>query len=229
MLISVNVKLLGERAMATKVLLVDDHEIMREGISALLRRYSEFEVVGQAADGRQALEMASRLQPDIVIMDVGMPNLNGVEATTQLLSINSHLKVMALSTHSDGAVVAKMVRAGARGYILKESAFEELIEGLNTLQDGRTFLCNKISKVVFSEYVDLVTNSKAMNGDGLSSREREVLQLVAEGHTTKEIAETLNLSTKTIDSHREHIMQKLGIRNIAGLTKYAIREGMTMP
>jgi len=209
--------------MATKVLLVDDHKIMREGIGALLRKYSEFEVVGQASDGRQALDMVSQLKPDIVIMDVGMPNLNGVEATKQLLSINSHLKVMALSTHSDGAVVAKMVRAGARGYILKESAFEELIEGLNTLQDGRTFLCNKISKVVFSEYVDLVTNSKAMNGDGLSSREREVLQLVAEGHTTKEIAETLNLSTKTIDSHREHIMQKLGIRNIAGLTKYAIR------
>jgi len=215
--------------MATKVLLVDDHKIMREGISALLRRYSEFEVVGQAADGRQALEMASQLKPDIIIMDVGMPNLNGVDATKQLLSMNPDLKIMALSTHSDGAVVAKMIKAGAKGYILKESAFEELIEGLNTLQDDRTFLCNKISKVVFSEYVGMVTNSKVINGDGLTGREREVLQLVAEGHTTKEIAEILNLSTKTIDSHREHIMQKLGIRNIAGLTKYAIREGMTTP
>ena len=215
--------------MATKVLLVDDHKIMREGISALLRRYSEFEVVGQAADGRQALEMASQLKPDIIIMDVGMPNLNGVDATKQLLSMNPDLKIMALSTHSDGAVVAKMIKAGAKGYILKESAFEELIEGLNTLQDDRTFLCNKISKVVFSEYVGMVTNSKVTNGDGLTGREREVLQLVAEGHTTKEIAEILNLSTKTIDSHREHIMQKLGIRNIAGLTKYAIREGMTTP
>jgi len=215
--------------MATKVLLVDDHKIMREGISALLRRYSEFEVVGQAADGRQALEMASQLKPDIIIMDVGMPNLNGVDATKQLLSMNPDLKIMALSTHSDGAVVAKMIKAGAKGYILKESAFEELIEGLNTLQDDRTFLCNKISKVVFSEYVGMVTNSKVINGDGLTGLEREVLQLVAEGHTTKEIAEILNLSTKTIDSHREHIMQKLGIRNIAGLTKYAIREGMTTP
>lgn len=215
--------------MATKVLLVDDHEIMREGISALLRRYSEFEVVGQAADGRQALEMVSQLEPDIIIMDVGMPNLNGVDATKQLLSINPRLKVMALSTHSDGAVVAKMIKAGAMGYILKESAFEELIEGLNTLLDGRTFLCNKISKVVFSEYIGMVSNSKTINGDGLTGREREVLQLVAEGHTTKEIAEILNLSTKTIDSHREHIMEKLGIRNIAGLTKYAIREGMTTP
>jgi DNA-binding NarL/FixJ family response regulator len=215
--------------MATKVLLVDDHKIMREGISALLRKYSEFEVVGQAADGRQALEMASHLKPDIVIMDVGMPNLNGVEATKQLLSINPNVKVMALSTHSDGAVVAKMIKAGALGYMLKESAFEELIEALNTLQEGRTFLCNKISKVVFSDYVGLVTNAKTREGDGLSNREREVLQLVAEGHTTKEIAEVLNLSTKTIDSHREHIMEKLGIRNVAGLTKYAIREGLTLP
>ncbi|MHC4855324.1 MAG: response regulator [Planctomycetota bacterium] len=215
--------------MATKVLLVDDHEIMREGISALLRRYSEFEVVGQAADGRRALEMASQLKPDIIIMDVGMPNLNGVDATKQLLSMNPELKIMALSTHSDGAIVAKMIKAGAKGYILKESAFEELVEGLNTLQDGRTFLCNKISKVVFSDYVDLVTNPKVMDGDGLSGREREVLQLVAEGHTTKQIAEILNLSTKTIDSHREHIMEKLGIRNVAGLTRYAIRQGMTTP
>ena len=202
--------------MATKVLLVDDHKIMREGISALLRKYSEFEVVGQAADGRQALELSSELKPDIVIMDIGMPNLNGVDATRQLLSIDPTIKVMALSTHSDGAIVAKIIKAGAKGYILKESAFEELIEGLNTVQDGKTFLCKKISKVVFSEYVGMVTSPRTMPADRLTGREREVLQLVAEGHTTK-----------TIDSHREHIMEKLDIRNIAGLTKYAIREGLT--
>lgn len=213
--------------MATKVLIVDDHEIMREGMSALLRKYSEFEVVGQAADGRQALGMTEQLRPDIVIMDVGMPNLNGIDATKQLVSLHSGVKVMALSTHSDGAVVAKMIKAGASGYMLKESAFEELVEGLNTLLEGKTFLCNKISKVVFSEYVGMVTNPKVKNGDGLTNREREVLQLVAEGHTTREIAKVLELSTKTIDSHREHIMEKLGIRNIAGLTKYAIREGLT--
>jgi len=213
--------------MATKVLIVDDHEIMREGMSALLRKYSEFEVVGQAADGRQALELAARLKPDVVIMDVGMPNLNGVDATKQLVSMHQGLKVMALSAHSDGAIVAKMIKAGAAGYMLKESAFDELIEGLNAILEGRTFLCNKISKVVFSEYVGMITNPKAMNTDGLTNREREVLQLVAEGHTTREIAGILKLSTKTIDSHREHIMGKLGIRSIAGLTKYAIREGLT--
>ena len=213
--------------MAVKILLVDDHEIMREGMSALVRKYSQFEVVGQATDGRQALEMASHLNPDVVIMDVGMPNLNGVDATKKLLSLYPDLKIMALSAHSDGSIVGKMIKAGASGYMLKESAFEELIEGLNTLLDGKTFLCKKISKVVFSEYVGMVTNSKKKNIDGLTSREREVLQLVAEGNTTKEIAAVLKLSTKTIDSHREHIMEKLEIRNIAGLTKYAIREGLT--
>ena len=128
--------------MAVKVLIVDDHEIMREGMSALLRKYSQFEVVGQATDGRQALEMASQLKPDVIIMDVGMPNLNGIDATKKLLSLYPDLKIMALSAHSDGAIVAKMIKAGASGYMLKESAFDELIEGLNTLLDGRTFLCN---------------------------------------------------------------------------------------
>jgi len=213
--------------MATKVLIVDDHEIMREGMSALLQKYSEFEVVGQASDGREALEMVDQLNPDVVIMDVGMPNLNGVDATKRLLSSHRNLKIMALSTHSEGTIVAKMIEAGASGYMLKESAFEELVEGLNVMLAGKIFLCKKISDVVFTEYVGMVKNPKGITGDGLTNREREVLQLVAEGHTTKQIAATLNLSTKTVDSHREHIMEKLGIRNIAGLTKYAIREGLT--
>jgi len=202
---------------------------MREGMSALLRKYSQFEVVGQASDGRQAVEVVLELKPDIVIMDVGMPNLNGIEATRRMLAQLPNLKVMALSTHSDGNIVAKMIKAGACGYMLKDSAFEELIEGLNTILEGKTFLCNKVSKVVFSEYVSMITNPNRTLDDGLSSREREVLQMVAEGHTTKEIAEALNLSTKTVDSHREHIMEKLGIRNVAGLTRYAIREGLTTP
>ena len=139
------------------------------------------------------------------------------------------LKILALSAHSDGAIVAKMIKAGASGYMLKESAFSELQEGIATMLDGRTFLCSRISKIVFSDYINMITNPKWADGDGLSSREREVLQLVAEGHTTKEIAKSLDLSPKTVDSHREHIMEKLGIRNIAGLTKYALREGLTTP
>lgn len=215
--------------MATRILMVDDHEIMREGMCALLRKHSEYEVVGQAADGRKALEMLSELHPDIVIMDIGMPNLNGIEATRQILSQNSQIKIMALSTHSEGTIVARMIKAGASGYMLKESAFEELIDGIELMMTGKVFLCSKISKVVFSDYINIITNPKWNESDGLSGREREVLQLVAEGHTTKEIANMLHLSPKTVDSHREHIMEKLGIRNIAGLTKYAIREGITRP
>jgi two-component system, NarL family, response regulator NreC len=215
--------------MAARVLLVDDHEIMREGICALLRKHDGFEVVGQAEDGRRAQELVDELQPDIVIMDIGMPNLNGIDATRHILSKNPKIKVMALSTHNEGTIVAKMIKSGATGYMLKESAFEELTDGLDVMLQGKTFLCSKISKVVFSDYINIITNPQWVDGDGLSSREREVLQLVAEGHTTKMIAQMLHLSPKTIDSHREHIMEKLGIRNIAGLTKYAIREGITTP
>ncbi len=210
-----------------KILLVDDHEIMREGICALLKRHSDLDVVGQASDGRVALEMARQLHPDVVIMDIEMPNLNGIEATRHLVAENSNVKVMALSAHSDGVFVAKMIRAGATGYMLKESTFSELMDGLNAMLGGKTYLCSKISKVVFSDYVNLLTNPNADVSDELTAREREVLQLVAEGHTTKEIAQMLGISPKTIDSHREHLMEKLGIRNVAGLTKYAIREKIT--
>ena len=215
--------------MTMRILLVDDHEIMREGMMALLRKREDVEVVGEAADGRSAVQMVRELNPDVVIMDVGMPNLNGIEATSQMLADNPSVKVMALSTHSDGSVVAKMIKAGATGYMLKESAFAELMDGLSAMMNGKTYLCSKIAKVVFSDYINMITNPNWSMGDVLTSREREVLQLVAEGHTTKEIAKILHLSPKTVDSHREHIMEKLSIRNIAGLTKYAIREGLTNP
>lgn len=213
--------------MKMKILLVDDHEIMREGMCALLKKRDDIEIVGQAGDGRIAVSLVRELKPDIVIMDIGMPNLNGIEATRQMLSDNLDLKVMALSTHSDGSIVAKMIKSGAAGYMLKESAFAELMDGLNAMMNGKTYLCSKISKVVFADYINMITNPNWSNGDGLTGREREVLQLVAEGHTTKEIAKVLHLSPKTVDSHREHIMEKLGIRNVAGLTKYAMREGLT--
>jgi two-component system response regulator NreC len=209
--------------------LVDDHEIMREGMCALLQKRPDLEVIGQAADGRTAVTLVQELKPDVVIMDIGMPNLNGIDATQQMVADNPHLKVLALSTHSDGSIVAKMIKAGASGYMLKESAFAELMDGLDAMVSGKTYLCSRIAKVVFSDYINMITNPNWETGDGLTSREREVLQLVAEGHTTKDIARILHLSPKTVDSHREHIMEKLDIRTIAGLTKYAMREGLTNP
>jgi len=215
--------------MPTRILLVDDHEIMREGMCALLKRLPDIEIVGQASDGRSGINMAKEFGPDIVVMDIGMPNLNGIEATRQLLADNPRVKVMALSTHSDGAIVAKMLKAGASGYMLKESAFSELMEGIAAMMEGKTYLCSKIAKVVFSDYVTMLSSPQWPGGDGLSSRENEVLQLVAEGKTSKEISQALNVSVKTVDSHREHIMEKLSIHNVAGLTKYAVREGITSP
>jgi len=215
--------------MSIRVFIADDHEIMREGMCALLRRRPDVEVVGQAADGRQAVRLVKELAPDVVIMDIGMPNLNGIEATRQMVAENPKLKVMALSTHSDGAIVAKMLRAGASGYMLKDSAFAELMTGIDAMARGNTYLCTKIARVIFSDYVNMLTNPKWSGGDGLTSREIEVLQLVAEGRTTKEIARILNVSVKTVDSHREHIMDKLGIHNVAGLTLWIPNEGFTNP
>ncbi len=215
--------------MPIKILLVDDHEIMREGMCALLKRLPDLEIVGQASDGRSGISLAKEFSPDIVIMDIGMPNLNGIEATRQLLTDNPRLKVMALSTHSDGTIVAKMLKAGASGYMLKESAFSELMEGIAAMMEGKTYLCSRISKVVFSDYVTMLSSPQWPGGETLTSRENEVLQLVAEGKTSKEISQILNVSVKTIDSHREHIMEKLSIHNVAGLTKYAVREGITSP
>lgn len=213
--------------MAIKVLLADDHEIMREGLCALLRKDNDIEVVGQAADGRSAVEMVRQLRPDIVIMDISMPNLNGVDATRQMVAEIPGLMVMALSTHSDRNMVAKMLKAGACGYMLKESAFAELLTGISAMKAGHTYLCPRISEIVLNDYVSLLSDPKRSSDDILTSREREVLQLVAEGYTTKEIALKLEVSAKTIDSHREHIKDKLGIHTIAELTKYALRDGLT--
>lgn len=215
--------------MGIRILLADDHQIMVEGLCALLRKHPEMETVGHASDGRAAVEMAEELSPDVVLMDIGMPNLNGIEATRQMVARHPNTKVMALSSHSDGTTVAKMLKAGASGYMLKASAFTELIKGIKAMVEDRTYLCSRIANVIFSDYVNMITNPKWSGGDVLTGREREVLQLVAEGWTTKKIAATLHISVKTIDSHREHIMDKLNIRNIAGLTKYAIREGLTTP
>ena len=213
--------------MSIRILLVDDHEVMCEGLCALLRKQPDMEVIGRAADGRSAVQMARKLSPDVVIMDIGMPNLNGIDAIRQVLAECPNAKVIVLSTYLDGSLIAKALKVGASGYVVKDSAFAELIEGINAMAQNRTYLCSKAAKVVFADYVKMLSNPEWSWDEGLTRREREILQLVAEGNTTKKIAAILHISVKTVDSHREHIMDKLNVHNVAGLTKYAIREGLT--
>ncbi len=216
-----------KRKTRIRILLADDHEIMRQGLKALLHKQSDVKVVGQASDGRQALNMAAQLSPDIVIMDITMPNLNGIEATRQITTRHPDTKVMALSAHFDVSILSKMLTAGATGFMLKDSAFLELMDCINAMAQNTTYICSRISNLLFDDYPNLLTHPKRSTCVGLTLRESEVLQLVAEGKASKEIAEALKVSVKTVGNHREHIMKKLVIHDTAGLTKYALREKLT--
>lgn len=209
--------------MTTRILLADDHKMFRDGLRSLLERQSSFEIVGEAEDGRAAVRMATKLSPQVIVMDINMPDLNGVEATRQILAEDSSIKVVALSLQSDGSVVRRMLQAGARGYLVKEAAFDELVKAIGVVLTGRTYLGEAVTHVVVQQLVSPIAESLSP----LTAKEREVLQLLAEGKGTKEIAAALFVSTKTIDTHRQHIMSKLDLHNLADLTKYAIREGIT--
>ena len=210
-----------------RILLVDDHQIMLEGLRLLISRLDGWEVVGEAEDGRRGLRMVREVSPDIVLMDVGMPHLNGIEATRQILDESPSVKVLALSMHADTRFVTSMLEAGASGYVLKDCAFRELEQALRAVMDGHTYLSAPLSDRLVRRYLDVVSPAMGEIAGPLTAREREVLQLLAEGFTTKEIASELFISSKTVETHRRHIMQKLQIDSIAELTKYAIREGLT--
>jgi len=213
--------------MPTKVLLVDDHAIIRQGLSSLLEKQPDIVVVGGVEDGRQAVEIAKKLVPDLVIMDISMPNLNGIDATRKIVEELKGIKVIALSIHSSRRFVAEMLKAGASGYILKDCLFDELMEAIKTVLGGGIYLSPKITDVVIDDYVQRLSKQGQPNEPTLSDREREVLQLLAEGKSTKQIALSLHVSTKTIESNRRNIMGKLSINSVAELTKYAVREGLT--
>jgi DNA-binding NarL/FixJ family response regulator len=214
--------------MSTRVLIVDDHRIMREGLRALLGKQGAYLVVGEAEDGRKAVELAARLRPDVVIMDLTMPGLNGIEATRQIVAANPGMKVIALSIHSDRRFVRQVFEAGATGYLLKEGAFEELARAIHTVADGRAFVSPGIAGVLIDDLVRRMAGKETPAGvRALSGREKEVLQLLAEGKSTKEIAAILQVGGKTVETHRRQIMLKLQLDSIAELTKYAIREGLT--
>jgi DNA-binding NarL/FixJ family response regulator len=213
--------------MSIRVLLVDDHALLREGLRSLLEKQPDVEVVGEADDGRRARERVAELSPDIVIMDVSMPKLSGIEATRQITNEFPAVKVIALSIHSKRRFVADMLSAGAAGYILKECLFDELIQAIQAVAAGGRYLSPKITDVVVDDYVKRLSGGVDSPLASLTSREREVLQLVAEGESTKQIAMELHVSTKTIEANRRQIMEKLDMHSVAELTKYAIREGLT--
>ena len=213
--------------MSTKILLVDDHRLFRDGLRALMESQSGMDVVGEADDGRMAVDLTRNLSPDVVIMDVGMPGLNGIEATRQIVTEAPGIKVIALSMHSDRQFVTGMFGAGASGYLLKDCAFEELINALHTVIKNLTYMSPEISTIVVEDYVHRVSESSDSVPDALTPRAREVLQLLAEGMNTKQLASHLNISVKTVEAHRRQIMEKLNLHSIAELTKYAIRTGLT--
>ena len=213
--------------MSIKVLLVDDHAIIREGLRSLLEKQPELEVIADTDDGRRAIELVRELLPNIVIMDISMPGLNGIEATRQITSEFPNVKVIALSIHSKRRFVADMLGAGATGYILKECLFDELVQAIKAVSAGGRYLSPRITDVVVSDYVKRLSATTESPFEALNAREREVLQLVAEGKSTKQIALGLYVSTKTIEANRRQIMGKLNIHSVAELTKYAVREGLT--
>ncbi|MEX1017760.1 MAG: response regulator transcription factor [Phycisphaeraceae bacterium] len=213
--------------MNTRLVLVEDHGMIREGLRVLLDAQPEMEVVGEAADGREAVKLAQRLKPDVVIMDVSLPQLNGIEATRQIIAASSRVKVLALADESTNRTVGEMFQAGASGYLLKSAPFEELIRALASIATGGTYLGDRVAEFVVQHYLRRDGNGNGAGHAALTPREREVLQLFAEGYAPREIAAQLQISVKTIDTHRHQIMKKCRFRGIADLTRYALREGLT--
>jgi DNA-binding NarL/FixJ family response regulator len=201
--------------------------MIRQGLCSLLEKQPDIEVVGSVEDGRKAVDIARELAPDLVIMDISMPNLNGIDATRKIIGEMGDVKVIALSIHSSRHFVAEMLKAGASGYILKECLFDELVEAIKTVLNGGTYLSPKMTGVVIDDYVKRLSTQYQPGGPVLNEREREVLQFLSEGKSTKQIALQLHVSSKTIESNRRNIMDKLGVNSVAELTKYAVREGLT--
>lgn len=214
--------------MPYRIILVDDHAIVRDGLKALIENRSGFQIVGQADNGREAIRLCEELGPDMIIMDVGMPDLNGIEATRMIVKDHPGIKILALSMHTRKRFVLEMLKAGALGYLLKNSAFKELSDALDNVIAGKPYISPEITTVVLSELAagpSATTNKTAE----LTSREREILQLLAEGRRSKEISEELHISIKTVQTHRRNIMEKLNIHTLPDLTRYALQEGLISP
>ena len=210
-----------------RILLADDHIVMRTGLRALLERQPNLEVVGESENGRQAIELVDSLKPDVVVMDVGMPVLNGIEATKTIVTQHPTTAVVILSMHADESYVMRALKAGARGYLLKDSAPADLIGAIQAVSQNKSFFSPKVSRILAEDYVRVLKQRGAVDSyDLLTSREREILQLIAEGKANKEVAAALNISPYTVETHRSHILEKLNLHNPAEIILYAVRKGI---
>jgi DNA-binding NarL/FixJ family response regulator len=215
-----------------RILIADDHEVARRGIRSLLESHPGWEVCAEARDGRDAVELATGTKPDLVLLDIGMPNLNGLEAARQILAVNPNTAILILTMHDSDSVIREVLRAGARGFLLKSDAGRDLVAAVDALQRQRTFFTKRVSQMVLEGFLNRDKKPSDFGGDAehsaelLTSREREVIQLLAEGRTSKEVAVTLNLSVKTAETHRTNLMRKLDLHSVADLTRYAVRNGI---
>ena len=215
-----------------RILIADDHEVARRGIRSLLESHPGWEVCAEAKDGRDAVELATRTKPDLILLDIGMPNLNGLEAARQILATNPDIPILILTMHDSDQVIREVLRAGARGFLLKSDAGRDLVAAVDALQRQRTFFTTRVSQMVLEGFLNRDGKHPDLEADIdhsdeiLTSREREVIQLLAEGRTSKEVAATLKLSVKTAETHRTNLMRKLGLHSVADLTRYAVRNGI---
>jgi len=213
--------------MSIKILLADDHKITRDGLKALLENQQNMIVIGEAENGRQAVRLASELAPDVIVMDINMPELNGIEATRQIIAELPNTKIIALSMYSDKRYVVGMLKADVSGYLLKNCAFDELVSAISAVVANQNYMSQKIADTVMKDYANILESSDASPASTLTAREREVLQLIAEGLKTKDIAARIHVSVKTVETHRQQVMRKLNAKSVAELTKIALREGLT--
>ena len=212
--------------MKIKILLADDHKILRNGMRSMIEKEPDLEVVGEAENGITAVQMACDLNPDVVIMDIAMPGINGVDATREILSKAPEIKVLALSTYSEKQFIFTMLKAGALGYLVKDCAFEELVSAVRSVAENKIYIAPKVLNIVVKEYLNNKSQELPKDDVQLTPRERDVLRLITKGKNTKEIASELYVSVKTIETHRQNIMNKLGIHNVAELTLYAVQIGL---
>ncbi len=212
---------------SVRILLADDHNILRDGMRLLLERQPGFAIVGEAGDGREIVELAREHHPDVIVMDIAMPNMNGIEATRRIVEKQPGTGVVILSMHYDESYVLRSLKAGARAYLLKDALKSELIAAIRAVAEGRSFFSPKVSRILQEDYVEALGRKDADDSyELLTDREREILQLVAEGKTNKEIASILNVSLYTVDTHRTHILQKLNLHSVPELILYAVRKGI---